>query len=58
MIGKVLHVYNKDGTIYYGNVMFRSVMTMTEEEYDNFVKDVIDKHFPYLSEKQYCLIWE
>lgn len=58
MIGKVLHVYNRDGTIYYGNVMFRYVNSMTEEEYEDFIKDVIDKHFPYLRKKQYCLIWK
>lgn len=58
MAGKVLHVYNRDGTIYYGNVMFRYVNPMTEEEYNDFIKDIIYKHFPYLRGRKYCMIWK
>lgn len=31
-----MHVYSRDGDIYYGNVMFRNIEPMTEEEYDKF----------------------
>lgn len=55
---KVLHVYNRDGTIYYGNVMFRYVKPMTEEEYEDFIKNILDEYFPYLRGKQYCMIWK
>lgn len=55
--GKVMHVYSRDGEVYYGNVMFRQIETMTEEEYDKFINETLKEHFPNLKEKQYCIIW-
>ena len=55
---KVLHVYSRDGSTYYGNVMFRYVKPMGEEEYDNFISNIINEHFPDLKGKQYCMIWQ
>lgn len=54
---RTMHVYSRDGDIYYGNVMFRNIETMTEEEYDKFIKETLEEHFPNLKEKQYCIIW-
>lgn len=39
--GKVMHVYSRDGEVYYGNVMFSNIETMTEEEYDKFIKETL-----------------
>lgn len=55
---KVMHVYSRDGDIYYGNVMFRNLPAMTEEEYDKFIKETLEEHFPNLKEKRYCIIWK
>lgn len=55
--GKVMHVYSRDGEVYYGNVMFRQIETMTEEEYDKFINETLEEHFSNLKEKQYCIIW-
>lgn len=52
-----MHVYSRDGDIYYGNVMFRNIDPMTEEEYDKFIKETLEEHFPNLKEKRYCIIW-
>lgn len=54
---KVMHVYSRDGDVYYGNVVFRNLPEMTEEEYDDFIKETLEEHFPNLKEKQYCIIW-
>lgn len=54
---KVLHVYSRNGDVYYGNVSFRYFEPMTEEEYDKFIKEIIEQHFPSLIGKQYCMIW-
>jgi len=53
-----MHVYNRDGDVYYGNVMFNSIDLMTEEEYDKFIKETLKEHFPNLKEKRYCIIWK
>lgn len=53
-----MHVYSRDGDIYYGNVMFRNLPAMTEEEYDKFIKETLEEHFPNLKEKRYCIIWK
>ena len=58
MNSKIMHVYNRDGDVYYGNVMFNSIDLMTEEEYDNFIKETLEEHFPNLKEKRYCIIWK
>lgn len=55
--GRTMHVYSRDGDIYYGNVMFRNIEPMTEEEYDKFIKETLEEHFPNLKEKRYCIIW-
>lgn len=55
--GRTMHVYSRDGDIYYGNVMFRNIKPMTEEEYDKFIKETLEEHFPNLKEKRYCIIW-
>lgn len=55
--GKVMHVYSRDGEVYYGNVMFSNIETMTEEEYDKFIKETLEEHFPDLNDKQYYIIW-
>ena len=55
--GRTMHVYSRDGDIYYGNVMFRNIKTMTEEEYEKFIKETLEEHFPNLKEKRYCIIW-
>lgn len=54
---KVMHVYSRDGDIYYGNIMFRNLPDMSEEEYDDFIKEVLEEHFPNLTDKKYCIIW-
>lgn len=55
--GKIMHVYSRDGDIYYGNVMFRNFPSMTEQEYDKFIKETLYEHFSNLKEKRYCIIW-
>ena len=55
---KVLHVYSRDGRTYYGNVMFRFVKSMSEEEYEIWIDRIIKEHFPELRGKQYCMIWK
>lgn len=55
--GKIMHIYSRDGDIYYGNVMFRYIYPMTEEEYDKFIKETLEEHFPNLKNNQYCIIW-
>lgn len=37
---KVMHVYSRDGDIYYGNVIFNYNLPIIwgEEEYDDFIK--------------------
>lgn len=52
-----MHVYSRDGDIYYGNVIFRNLPDMGEEEYDDFIKEVLENHFPNLIGKKYCIIW-
>lgn len=54
---KVMHVYSRYGDIYYGNIMFRNLPDMSEEEYDDFIKEVLEEHFPNLTGKKYCIIW-
>lgn len=54
---KVMHVYSRDGDIYYGNIMFRNLPDMSEEEYDDFIQEVLEEHFPNLTDKKYCIIW-
>lgn len=55
--GKTMHVYSRNGEVYYGNVMFRQIDSMTEEEYDKFIKETLEEHFPNLKDKKYCIIW-
>lgn len=45
---KVMHVYSRDGDVYYGNVIIRDLPCMGEEEYDDFIKETLEKHFPNL----------
>lgn len=52
-----MHVYSRNGEVYYGNVMFRHIESMTEEEYDKFIKETLEEHFPNLKDKKYCIIW-
>lgn len=58
MKSKIMHVYNRYGDVYYGNVMFNNIDLMTEEEYDKFIKETLEEHFPNLKEKRYCIIWK
>lgn len=55
--GRTMHVYSSDGSVYYGNVMFEKIYPMSEEEYDNFIKNIIKEHFPMLVGKKYHIIW-
>lgn len=57
LCGKTMHVYSRNGEVYYGNVMFRHIEYMTEEEYDKFIKETLEEHFPNLKDKKYCIIW-
>lgn len=57
LCGKTMHVYSRNGEVYYGNVMFRHIESMTEEEYDKFIKETLEEHFPNLKDKKYCIIW-
>lgn len=57
LCGKIMHVYSRDGDIYYGNVMFRNIDPMTEEEYDKFINKIFEEYFPNLKGKRYCIIW-
>lgn len=56
--GRTMHVYSADETIYYGNIMFsHDVFPMSEEEYDEFIKNAIYEHFPHLEGKKLHIIW-
>ena len=55
--GRIMHVYSSDGSVYYGNVMFERIFPMSEEEYDDFIKNIIKEHFPMLVGKKYHIIW-
>lgn len=52
-----MHIYSSDGSAYYGNVMFEKIFPMSDEEYDDFIKNTIKEHFPMLIGKKYHIIW-
>lgn len=54
---RVMHIYSADETIYYGNMLFADISTMSEEEYSDFVKNAIHEHFPHLEGKKLHIIW-
>lgn len=55
--GRTMHVYSADETVYYGNIMFEYIVSMTEEEYLDFIKDALEKHFPKLKGKRLHIKW-
>ena len=55
---KTMHVYSRDGELYNGNIVFDNVDPMIEEEYDKFIRETLEGHFPELKDTQYYIIWE
>lgn len=53
-----LHIYSADDKEYYGNIMFAHVYPMSEEEYYDFHRKVINEHFPQLKGKPLHFVWE